>query len=57
MEPVLLPKQVLLVTILLELTAGFTVTVTVKLAPAHDPEVGITVYVTVAGLVVVLISV
>lgn len=36
---------------------GFTVTVTVIALPAQPPAVGVTVYVTVASLVPVLISV
>ena len=36
---------------------GFTVTIMVKGVPAHEPEVGVTVYSNVAGAVVVLVSV
>ena len=36
---------------------GLTVTVTVKLAPAHPPTLGVTVYVAVAGFKEVLVKV
>jgi hypothetical protein len=36
---------------------GFTVTVTVKAAPVHEPESGVTVYVAVAAVFVVLVRV
>ncbi len=36
---------------------GFTVTVTVKVAPVHAPDSGVTVYVAVCGVFVGLVSV
>ncbi|MBK8884447.1 MAG: hypothetical protein IPN67_19440 [Bacteroidales bacterium] len=36
---------------------GFTVTVTVKVAPAQVPDIGVTVYVAVATALVVFVSV
>ena len=36
---------------------GFTVTVTVKSEPVQDPEIGVTVYTTLIGALVVLVKV
>jgi hypothetical protein len=36
---------------------GFTVTITVNVAPGHDPDVGVTVYVAVCAVFVVLVNV
>jgi hypothetical protein len=36
---------------------GFTVTITLKVLPTQDPDVGVTVYVKVAGSLVVLLNV
>jgi hypothetical protein len=36
---------------------GYTVTVTVKVSPVHDRDAGVTIYTTLMGAVVVLVSV
>jgi hypothetical protein len=56
-EPLLAPKQVPFLIVSITFINGLTSIVTVKLGPGQLPDIGETVYVTVAGFEVLLISV
>ena len=56
-EPSLLPLQVMFFKVSTTLIPGLTRTITSKVLPIHTPDVGVIVYVAVAGVLVVFINV